>query len=216
MRQRNMLEKIDNGKPIVTSFPVMDEKVQGSMHFMVENLLKRYKRPDLQEIVYSTLKELIINGVKANLKHYIFEREAIHSEQNGEAKAALVELKGMLNEKDLVKFKEVAQMKKLKVRVRVLHSNDKMIFCIQNNTAMTEEEKRRVREKFNKALKYDGIAEYYLENADELEGSGLGITMIVLMLKGSGIDPNTLHIATIRPNVTQAYIELPLNKVSRV
>jgi hypothetical protein len=205
----NFQQKIDAGEDITLDLFVMDGEAQTLIHSLVQELIKKYNRFDLEEMIYSSLKELIINGVKANLKHFLFRAKNIDdiAEEHG---VGFDELKRLLDQNELERFKEVSAMEGLSVRVTVMHSVERMMFLIENNTPMTRYERRRVREKFDSALQYDNIFEYYLGNADDTEGSGLGITMIVLMLKGIGVDPRAFSINVHGKQTTVAKIHLPL------
>ncbi|OHD53421.1 MAG: hypothetical protein A2014_04030 [Spirochaetes bacterium GWF1_49_6] len=202
-------QRIAQGEDICFDLYVMDGEAQQIVHSLVQGIINKYERQDLEEMIYSSLKELIINGVKANLKHFLFKAKNINDtdEEHG---IGFDDLKRLLDENELERFKEVAAMEGLSVRVTVIHSQERLMFLIENNTPMTRYERRRVREKFDSALQYDNIFEYYLGNADDTEGSGLGITMIVLMLKGVGIDPHAFSINVHGKNTTVAKIHLPL------
>ncbi|NPV00240.1 MAG: hypothetical protein HPY53_02550 [Brevinematales bacterium] len=202
-------QRIAQGEDICLDLYVMDGDAQQLVHSLVQGIINKYERQDLEEMIYSSLKELIINGVKANLKHFLFKAKNINDtdEEHG---VGFDDLKRLLDENELERFKEVAAMEGLSVRVTVIHSQERLMFLIENNTPMTRYERRRVREKFDSALQYDNIFEYYLGNADDTEGSGLGITMIVLMLKGVGIDPHAFSINVHGKSTTVAKIHLPL------
>lgn len=206
MNKNEILRNIEKGEALSLSFPVIDESIQESMHFLIDNLLSHYQQSDKKELLYSSLKELVINGIKANLKHHMVEVYAL-DETNPQIQEMLKE---MLNEKELQKFEEIARRRELHVSITIHHSPQEIIVLVENNTLITDVEYKRVNEKFEQALKYNNIFEYYMEHADETEGSGLGITMIILMLKGEGIDPKLFTIQRHDRNVTIASLKVPL------
>ncbi len=206
MNKEQILTNIKSGEALSLTFPVIDESIQQSMHFLIDNLLDHYGQPDKKELLYSSLKELVINGIKANLKHHMVEVYAL-DETNQQIQEMLKE---MLNEKELQKFEDIARRRGFHVSITIHHSPQEIIVLVENNTLITDVEYQRVSEKFEKALKYNNIFEYYMEHADETEGSGLGITMIILMLKGEGIDPKVFTIQKHDNNVTIASIKVPL------
>jgi hypothetical protein len=210
MNERKIVENLEQNKNVSLSFYIMDEEIQHKVHFLAKKVLEKYDCLYLLDIVYSSLKELIINGIKANMKHHLMLMHEIKPEEEGKENGNLAPLKKMLRESQLPNFKEIAKKENLKVKVSVKHKDEKLIFQVQNNTPMTETEKQRIRNKFEKALEFDSIAEYYIQNADQMEGSGLGITMIVLMLKGAGIDPKMFSVKLHRSKQTLAKVEFPL------
>ena len=58
------------------------------------------------------------------------------------------------------------------------------------------------------AMGYDDLAQFYMDNADNTEGAGLGLALIIIMMKGEGIDPNLFRIA-ITDEYTSARLEIP-------
>jgi len=211
LNEKQVIESIKNGKPVELTFPVINNTIQEAFHFIFTNLLEHYDRVDLMEVMYSTFKELVINGIKANIKHYYFKEQQIDMDSQESVQKGYSLLKEKLNDVELYKFEEIAQHNNLELKISILHSFERIITLVENNTPMSAMEDKRIRDKFSKALKYDNIAEFYMDYADDIEGSGLGITMIVLMLKGQGIDPHAFTINTQNKKSTIAKIEFPLN-----
>jgi len=79
-----------------------------------------------------------------------------------------------------------------------------------NNTPIAKEEERSLREKLERGMAYDDIAQFYMDNSDNSEGAGLGLALILIMLKGEGIDPNYFRII-IGKETTTARVEIPLS-----
>ncbi|MFC1504535.1 hypothetical protein ACFL6D_03875, partial [Spirochaetota bacterium] len=179
--------------------------------YVIDKLLEQYNRIDLKECIYSTMKELIINGIKANIKHTIFKEKHINHNSEKSLSKGLVSLKKLLEEKNLHELEKKAIENNLFIKLTIVHSPNRIISFIENNTEMTQKEDMRIREKFITALEYDNLADYYLNHVDEVEGMGLGITMIVLLLKGSNIDPHSFTIQTDRENITTAKIVFPIS-----
>lgn len=60
-------------------------------------------------------------------------------------------------------------------------------------------------------MRYDDIAQFYMEGGDSSEGAGMGIVLVTMMLKAQEIDP---HLFTIRSDYrekTLARVEFPLS-----
>lgn len=79
-----------------------------------------------------------------------------------------------------------------------------------NNAPITQQEEKSLREKLEKGMRYNDIAQFYLDNADNTEGAGIGLALILIMLKGEGIDPSYFRII-IREDITIARLEIPLS-----
>jgi hypothetical protein len=208
--REHLKKQIAEGSPVEMEFPVLNASIQETIHFMVDEILSKYSRPDLKECVYSSLKELVINGIKANIKHVVFVEEKIDPNDEASLQRGLSLVKNLLHENDLVDLQHKAIQYNLKITLSIIHSSERLLLIIENNTMITELEEQRMREKFGAALKYESIADYYMNNMDDSEGQGLGITMIVLMLKGHNIDPHAFTLDLKSNNSTRAKIEFPM------
>lgn len=210
--EAGILELVRTGKPIEIVFPILNSPIQESIHFLVDTILKQYNRVDMKECIYSSMKELVINGIKANVKHIIFKDNKIDQTEEKSYAKGLELVKDVLNEKNIVNLEKIALEKNLHIKLDILHSEDRLIIIVENNTPMSEVEDKRIREKFEAALKYDSIADYYMNNLDDTEGQGIGITMIVLMLKGNNIDPHAFTFDPKKKHSTKAKIEFPIKE----
>ncbi|MDF3821784.1 histidine kinase, partial [Leptospira sp. 96542] len=91
------------------------------------------------------------------------------------------------------------------------YSDDGITIEVTNNTPIAKEEEKAIRERLEKGMIYDDIAQFYMDNADTTEGAGLGLALILIMLKGENIDPNYFRII-IGEDSTTARLEIPLTK----
>ncbi len=210
--KNKILKEIHKGEPVELVFPVINQSIQDVLHEVIDELLKKYNQEELTDAFYSSIKELIINGIKANVKHYYFLKKQISADSETELREGFEKIRHLMDEKGLEEFESIAKAEGLHINLSILHSSERILAIVENSSPLSEYEDKRIREKFNKALKYDSIVDYYMENADDTEGSGLGITMIVLMLKGNGIDPHAFTVDSKHPNSTIAKIEFPLTE----
>lgn len=94
------------------------------------------------------------------------------------------------------------------VKISVTYTTDGLVVEVVNNTPVIEIEESRMREKMKKAMEYNDIAEFYMDNMDNTEGAGLGIALIMILLKSENIDPKLFRIQTSAAE-TVARVEIP-------
>lgn len=214
LEKDRLISLIENGEPIEISFPVFNSSIQDAIHLIVDEILRKYDKVDLKECVYTTLKELVCNGIKANVKHAVFNEYSIDTADEKSLQQGLRILRKMIAENNTDEIEKKARENNLYVTLNIIHSQERIIVIVENNTIITELEESRIREKFGKAMKYDSIADFYMDNLDDSEGQGIGITMIVLMLKGNHIDPHSFTIDVKSKEVTRAKIEFPISEAT--
>ena len=211
LEKDHLISLIEAGEPIEISFPVFNRSIQDAIHLVVDEILRKYGKDELKECVYTTLKELVCNGIKANLKHAVFNDYRIDPSDEASLRKGLDILKKIIAENDPDEIEKKARENGLYVTLNIIHSQHRIIVIVENNSVLTELEERRIREKFGKAMKYDSIADFYMDNLDDSEGQGIGITMIVLMLKGNNISPHSFTIDMKSKDITRAKIEFPID-----
>ena len=88
----------------------------------------------------------------------------------------------------------VCYTKLLRIKFQIKRSNDNIDLSIINNVPLTSEEEERIQKKFEQIKGFDNIADAFTILQDSSEGAGLGIAMMIIMLKEMGLDPDQLKI----------------------
>lgn len=167
---------------------------------------------NIRDTIYTILKEMIINSVKANAKRVFFkQRQAdIHNREDYDKHIKEFK-KEFLENQD--KYKEL--LKKNDYNVIILFRFNKQGFqiTVKNNVPITEEELNRVRQRIEKSKEYEDMTEIFLDQADDTEGAGLGLSMSLLMLKNEGISSDYYTIKHLgRDTITRINIPLKFHK----
>jgi len=147
----------------------------------------------LLDPVFSSLKELTTNAIKANIKKVLIDEGTITDPDD--PLAIVKGIKSVLNEKALLEYGIRCREHDLSMRLHLNIDDTKMVARIIDTVPLSNEQMERMQSKIEKAKGYENLAMCYLENPDPLaEGMGLGLSMIVVLLKGSGIDPSNFTI----------------------
>ncbi len=184
---------------------------EAGLSYIVEQVLHKYGRHDMVGPVYTSVKELSLNGAKANFKRILFEDENIDGENEAEYDRGMDLFKEQLNEQWVLEYGKKSKERRLYVDIFFDFNRDRLIIEVLNNRPISPKEDKRIREKFHTAMRYDDIAQFYMEGGDSSEGAGMGIVLVTMMLKAQDIDP---HLFTIRSDYrekTLARVEFPLS-----
>lgn len=203
---------IDSGKTFNIKFFIIDDDIEQKIETAISLLFEKFERPELPGVVYTCIKELMINGTKANLKRILFENNRLDIDDDDEYLKGMLDFRNALNENSYRTYLPDLRKRDYWVNVRFEYTPDGMRINVVNNAHISPLEDKRLREKLKKAMQYDNIAEFYMDQGDEIEGAGMGIALIVMLLKGIEIDPSLFRIGNTPDNSTFARIELPLTE----
>ncbi len=209
--QQAILTAIGEGRQIRVRAYGIISSTEATIAFITEEILKHYQREDLLPPAYTAVKELALNGAKANIKTVLFNELAIGMDSNADYDRGMEIFRKNLNEEWVLDYARKSKAIDLFVDIVFDHNYDRLIVEVVNNRPISQRENERIRAKFKKAMAYDDIAQFYMEGGDGSEGAGMGIVLVTMLLKAQGIDP---HLFTIRSNyvdTTVSRVELPLH-----
>jgi hypothetical protein len=207
--EKNLQIAVDDGKVIKVISYAMSSDVENTLDKIITTILDKYERADLKSLVYTCTKELAINGTKANLKRIFFEERNLDINNEADYEKGIELYKINMREELSILYGKKAKRNGLFVKISFVHTEDTLRIEVTNNTPIIPQEENRLRVKLANTMKYDDLMAYYLDNADDTEGSGMGIALIIILLKGENIDPNLFRIMT-DSETTTARIEIPM------
>jgi regulator of replication initiation timing len=201
---------IENGKILSLKTHKVSKSVEENIQKAIELILDRLTHATLVPTLYTIIKELAINACKANQKRIFFEERGFDITNPEHYSKGLVEYKASFSEAMSDEFGNKAKKKGYYCLINFNYNVDGITVEVVNNTPIAKQEEKSIREKLEKGMGYDDIAQFYMDNADNAEGAGLGLALILIMLKGEGIDPNYFRII-IGDETTTARLEIPLS-----
>lgn len=104
------------------------------------------------------------------------------------------------------------------IRFMFAHSPDQSWIIVENNTPLLPIERERIERKMVVAREFETMADAYAAITDFSEGAGLGIAMVLVMLRGLGLTSDSLVLGdcSVNEQVTRSTIILPRNGARRV
>ncbi|MCE9501388.1 MAG: histidine kinase [Leptospira sp.] len=207
----NIRLSIENGKILALRTHRITKSVEVYIQSAIELILDKCKHPTLVPMLYTVIKELSINACKANQKRIFFDEKGYDIKNPADYAKGIVEYKELFSEEMSNEYGLKAKKKGYYCLITFNYTIDGMTLEVINNTPIAKEEETSLREKLEKGMGYEDIAQFYMDNADNTEGAGLGLALILIMLKGEGIDPNYFRI-TIGEDTTTARLEIPFTE----
>ena len=210
-------EAVHQNKRIrILAYSVSDY-VERRMKEVLELIFFKYNRPDMIPPVYTCLKELVINAVKANFKSIYFEGYSSKNDSESiiDYELALKLFKLELSRENARHLERLARKHDLRAEISIQTDGKELQIIVTNPVEMSEREKQTVEYKLECASRYHDITEYFAENDEdpdkesEDEGAGLGLILISMMLRNLGATSRDFSI-TSGNNRTSAHLRIPL------
>lgn len=209
---QNLTEAIEKNARIRLRVYSLSNTVEEKIHTVLTEVLTTHNCEALHSPVYTVLKELMINAVKANYKSIYFETHKGESaEDTGidyETTLQLFLLEMRRDDGD--ELQRIAKDMRMNVEC-IFHVIDEELFImIKNPVPMTPLEQERVNKKIHDARQCNDISEYFMMNMDDpnQEGAGLGLVLVSIMLKNMGV-PDNFGVVSDEKG-TKAFFNVPL------
>jgi len=191
---------------------ILDVKTKEKLRAEFGQIEQRLNIEGFGDVLSAAIFELIENAIRANLKRVYFQRFGYDLSEPSSYDKGIKAFKRDLNKVfTRIEFDRALADLELVVSVLVDLNQSRLIAFVENNSIMQGEEERRIRGKMAQAMQADHLIDMYLHYADETEGSGLGLAMIIFLIRGIGFDPKNFRVYT-EDGKTVARLEFPLNE----
>lgn len=168
-----------------------------------------YGKVDFGSILYTIVKDLILNGFKANFKRVFFMENALDIDSPADYELGVRMYKSFILAGKSSAYTQVAEEKNFYVDITIHHNKESVLVTVKNNNRLMPSEKLKIKNSLVHAQNYDDIMEYYIERGDSSEGEGIGIALCIILMKGEGIPTQNFKI-TSNEKETVATLIIPV------
>ena len=180
------------------------------IHEVLTVFLEECHQEHMTDNLIFCLGELLTNSKKANTKRVYFKENNLDINNEMDYQQGMISFKeDTLN--NINHYLEQQEAQGLYVKLILQLYDEGLKIEIRNNSVLTVFETKRINEKLKAAKKYTDPAQVITRVIDQTEGAGLGIIIIVLMLRKIGLSHENYKVfSTDTETITQMI--LPLNK----
>ena len=207
-------ERISLAVQLHTPIEIFSYTLPREKETYIQEVLQFFLKECHQEHMFDNLSfclgELLTNSKKANTKRVYFLEQKLDINDEMQYQQGMISFKSdMLS--NLAHYLEMQKQEGLYIKLILQLSDDGLRIEIRNNSLLTKSEKKRILEKLRIAEKYEEPQQAVSLIVDQTEGAGLGIIIIILMLRKIGLSRDNYKVfCTENETVTQML--LPLNK----
>lgn len=173
---------------------------------ILNHFLAAAGRPELQDKLAYCIHELGNNAKKANTKRVYFQEKGLDIDDEAQYWIGMRNFRedtvrnidrylGMLKESDLF------------IKVQFKLNDGVMMIAVRNNIRLTRIEREKMEEKIARSRLYDNMADAYASIEDSSEGAGLGIVMMIIMLRNLGLSEKIIRFFS---NDEETYVLLSI------
>jgi hypothetical protein len=167
---------------------------------VLTNFLEELGFAEIKDQLAYCLRELAVNAKKANTKRAYFQEKQLNLDDPADYSKGMARFK----EDTLENIQHYLQMQKdMGLYVKVVFQARGKTFAIgvRNNVEITKVEHIRIYDRIARSRAFNSMEEAFATVLDNSEGAGLGIVILMLMLKKIGLDEDafTIDVKRQRP-----------------
>lgn len=204
---------IRSGVPLTIKTYTLPHEMEVYMNNVLSEFLDELNQQHMTQYLSYCLNELITNAKKANTKRIYFNEQNLNiADKNDYANGMKTFKQDTLSNID--HYLKLQKKAKLYVKLVLQIRNGKIKIEVRNNSELTVFEYKRIHDKLARAQRYTSVQEAMTQVLDDTEGAGLGLVIMILMLKKIGLtDENFQTLCENGETITR--IVLPLSEETR-
>jgi putative nucleotidyltransferase with HDIG domain len=200
-----------NSIPLTIKTFTLPHEMEIYLEQVLEIFLKELGQQNLKDPLAYCLRELAVNAKKANTKRVYFHDKGLNILDDEQYRIGMEKFKiETLDNIDYwLKLQKDAGYY-IKIIYQVRGQNLNLFVC--NNAEITQKEQIRVYDRIARSRAFSSLEEALATVLDDSEGAGLGIVIMVLMLKKLGLDEDAFDIDA-KNGETIARLSIPMADV---
>jgi len=204
-----VIKAIQSGIPLtITSF-TLPHAIEVYIERVLTIFLRYLEQEKLKQYIIYCIQELTVNAKKANTKRVYFMERGLDLGDPDDYKEGMAAFKDQtLN--NIAHYLQLQKEMGLYVRLILQMKCNIISIEVRNNVALTKTELIRIHDRLVRAREFINLEEAMNQVLDDSEGAGLGLVILVLMLKKMGLDEDCFDIL-VNDKETIARLIIPLD-----
>jgi len=199
-----------SGIPLTITTYTLPHEIEVYIEQVLEAFLRELGQEKLKDYMSYCVRELAVNAKKANTKRVYFMERGLDLSVPDDYKVGMENFKTDTLE-NIAHYLQLQKDKGLYIKL-IFHVKGNIINLeIRNNVAVTKTELIRIHDKLARSRQYNSLEEALTQVLDDSEGAGLGLVILVLMLKKVGLDEDCFDILGTETE-TVARVSIPIDQ----
>ena len=207
---------VQSGIPLTITTFTLPHEIEIYIEQVISLFLNHVNQEKLKDYVVYCVQELTVNAKKANTKRVYFIERGLDLSNPNDYKEGMVNFKeNTLN--NIAHYLQLQKEKGLYIRLIIQVKNNIIYIEVRNNVAVTKTELIRIHDKLARSRQYNSLEDALSQVLDDSEGAGLGLVILVLMLKKMGLDEDCFDIlGTEKETIARLVIPLEQTRIENL
>ncbi|MDR3192367.1 MAG: HDOD domain-containing protein [Treponema sp.] len=204
---------VQSGIPLTITTFTLPHEIEAYIEQVISVFLKQLDQEKLKDYIVYCVQELAVNAKKANTKRVYFVERGLDLNNPDDYKLGMTSFKENTLS-NIGHYLQIQKEKGLYIRLMLQIKNNIIYVEVRNNVAATKTELIRIHDKLARSRQYDNLEDALSQVLDDSEGAGLGLVILVLMLKKMGLDEDCFDIiGTEKETIARLIIPLEQTRV---
>ncbi|MDR0760670.1 MAG: HDOD domain-containing protein [Treponema sp.] len=201
---------VQSGIPLTITTFTLPHEVEVYIEKVLTLFLRQVNQENLRDYIVYCVQELAVNAKKANTKRVYFIERGLDMNNSKDYKEGIANFKqDTLN--NLGYYLKLQKERGLYIKFILQNKKNTVYLEVRNNVEITKTELIRIHDKLARSRQYNSLEDALSQVLDDSEGAGLGLVIMVLMLKKMGLDEDNFDILG-NGKETVARIVIPLEQ----
>ena len=208
--EEKIKKAIQSGLPLTITTYTLPRELEIYIEQVIDVFLRQMNQIRLKDYIVYCVQELVVNAKKANTKRVYFRERGLDINNDRDYNDGMATFKNDTLS-NIAHYLQMQKERGLYIKVILQLKRDTIHIEIRNNVAATKMEQLRIHDKMARTRQYVNLEDALSTVLDDTEGAGLGLIILVLMLKKMGLDDDAFTMKT-SGKFTVASISIPLDK----
>ena len=207
---------IRSGIPLTITTFTLPHEIEIYIEQVLSVFLKQVDQEKLKDYVLYCIQELTVNAKKANTKRVYFIERGLDLSSPDDYKEGMTHFKENTLS-NIAHYLQLQKEKGLYIKVILQIKNNIIFVEVRNNVGITKTELIRIHDKLARSRQYNSMEDALSQVLDDSEGAGLGLVILILMLKKMGLDEESFDIlGTDKETIARLTIPLEQTRVENL
>ncbi|MDR1388604.1 MAG: HDOD domain-containing protein [Treponema sp.] len=208
--EAKILKAVQSGIPLTITTFTLPHEIEIYIEQVLAIFLRQMGQEKLKDYIVYCVQELAINAKKANTKRVYFAERGLDLNNTDDYKLGMTTFKtDTLG--NITHYLQLQKDKGLFVKLIFQVKKNVIYIEVRSNVTITRTELVRIHDKLARSRQYDNLEDALSQVLDDSEGAGLGLVILVLMLKKMGLDEDCFDVIGTESE-TISRIIIPLDK----